>query len=158
MIAKNRGWSVGLLKEGPNPSFQKLRSAGFTLPHSQDIPPTNLQRSMRCRVAYLIAFQLRSPIRKIAKRFVGELAARQAMLMPKATMNENDFAAAAKYQVRFSRKQPAMKPVAKAHPMNHPPDDHFGGGVNAANRLHCSAADNGVYSVHYPTYLSGYKL
>ena len=62
------------------------------------------------------------------------------MLMPKAPMNEDDLATWAKYQIGLAGKPSTMKPVAIAHPVHQPPDNHLRLHVLGLDRRHVGTA------------------
>ena len=45
--------------------------------------------------------------------------------MPETAVNENDFAARSKNNVRFTRQSLAVKTIAVSHPMNQAADSNF---------------------------------
>jgi hypothetical protein len=66
-----------------------------------------------------------------------------AVLVPEASMHENYFSLAGKYQIWLSRQVWPMKPVAVSHAMNQAPDEQFRMGVLGTHATHPLASLRG---------------
>ncbi len=62
------------------------------------------------------------------------------MTMPEAAVNEDDLAAAAKYEIGLSGKSPVVQSVSKAHAVYEPTNDHLGPSIVAFDEGHSLAA------------------
>lgn len=71
------------------------------------------------------------------------------MTVPIAAMNEYNFSLSRQYDVRRTRKIPAMKAVSIAAPMQSPSNLDLRPGVFRSNRLHDLAPGRGVHMVNH---------
>lgn len=73
------------------------------------------------------------------------------MLVPEASVHQDDLPPRRKDNVWLSRKVAAMQPEAVSKPVNQPPQDNFRAGVLAANPTHIRAAAFWTDLVHRGT-------
>lgn len=101
---------------------------------------------MNFGVALLVARQLGGP--KVKPGFWQTAAVGAIVAMPKTAMHENDLAQAGEGQVWFAGKLGGIKPVAEAHAMDQPPDDHLGLAAAIPHAGHALGALLGGEGVH----------
>ena len=85
---------------------------GLTLPNDEHPPPPLFETPNGFSVAFYVSAQFGFPI-FLARCRYPPIPAR--MLVPEATMNENDLSTWAEHKVRFSGQVLPMEPVAIAH-------------------------------------------
>jgi hypothetical protein len=91
-------------------------------------------------VAGLVTFQLGLPIRKVGERFVNQSASPVLVLMPKASMHEDNLPPARENQVGTAREGVPMQTVTISHPVNQAAHSELGAHVLAPYCPHHSAA------------------
>jgi hypothetical protein len=112
----------------------------FALPDDKYSPAYRFKSRATGGISQLIALKLGLPILKIRAGNVSKLATGCTVLMPEASVNEDNFAACRENHVGSPRKGMAMKPVSETHPMNQAPHSKFRLHVLAADRAHICAA------------------
>src|SRR6185503_2870508 len=90
------------------------------------------QCSLSTTVAPLVGIQFRFPKTQPGLRH----SAATAMLMPKASVNENSSFPGSEYDVRTTGKITGLKPVVKTQLGQNPPQHPFGGRVPALDPAH----------------------
>lgn len=113
-------------------------------PHDQDTPAERCQRKDVGMVARLVSGEFRFPICSIAHRHT---AARAAVPVPLAAMNEDDRAASGKDQVGFTWQSGAVQSVAQPTCMQRMTQAQFRGCILTAHARHDEAARGLIKSV-----------
>jgi hypothetical protein len=98
----------------------------LAFPDDQNAPSRFLQGLTMSSIARRVSLQLGLPVREVGERFVNQSASPVPMLMPKASMYENDLSPAGENHVRTARERVPMQAVAISHPVNHAADSEFG--------------------------------
>lgn len=111
---------------------------GFALPDDQRLPSLFARsRQIPC-ITRAIAGELCPPEITAGFRDMGETAS--FMLMPEATMYEDDFPTAREGNVRSPRRGLPLEPETIAKPMEEPPNYQLRFGVGSADTPHMGAA------------------
>ena len=102
---------------------QRLKLSGLALPHYQDIPALVGGPRTRERVTFDIASQLR----KLVIRVFGRLlrAETTIVLVPKASMHEDDFLQPGKDEIGRARTIPVVQAKPEPRAVCHSADHHF---------------------------------
>lgn len=97
----------------------------LAFPNRQHLPSPAFKLCLVCGVPLLVPAELWLPVVEPGFRDMGQLAGRIAVLVPKASVHEDHFAARAEHKIGFAEQVFPVQPVAVAHAMHELPDDHF---------------------------------
>ena len=101
------------------------------------------------RISCFVPLKLALPVFKVGPRAMGHFARWAVVLMPEASMNEDDFTAAREDHIRPTGQRVAVKTITIAHGKNEAPYGKLGLHVLASNRPHHAATFLGRNSVHF---------
>jgi hypothetical protein len=117
--------------------MQLHRVFGLALPDDQAIPTAILKGPEVSRVSSPVARQFRPPVFASASRHTAFAAC--SVLVPKAAMNEDNFAMPCQHQVRPSREIPAVQAESKSESMHELTDGKLRSHVLAPDPPHVFA-------------------
>ena len=144
-------------KEPQQPSTEYIHVLGFTFPDCQHLPsePTKLLDAPP--IPFDISAQLQRPITD--SRFRSPSVFANLVLMPKATVDEDDLSPSREYQIRRSRQVSLVQSVTVSKAMQKSAHDEFRMRVLASNTAHDFTAACWRDSVHrLGRQVSGYNL
>ena len=120
------------------PSLKLPLILQLAFPDSQDLPSQRSQFLQVLSIPLPVAFQFRNPVGEIRPRDVCNCAA--IVVVPIATVYQDDSPASRENQVRTPRQLVVVEPVAEAHSMYEPPHHHLWSRVLGSDSAHVLAS------------------
>lgn len=144
-------------KESQKPATQQVHLLSFTFPDYQHFPSQATKLLNAPPIPFYISTQLQSPIADSRLRSPSVFAS--LVMMPKTTVNEDDFSPCWEHQVGRTRQVSLMKGVTVSKVMQKSAHNEFRLGVLTSNPAHDLTAACWRDSVHRIAYeVSRYNL
>jgi len=128
-----------------------MKISRLTLPNYADAPALFLQLCDVSCISPLVLAKLREPV--VAPRF-GRLTEGAPVLMPEASMNEDDFPPRREYDIRFAGQVFPVEAVAVPPSMQKSADCHLGTGIVGPHGLHNPPALAGTSRIDHGSSLA----
>ena len=128
---------AAVVKKGAQPRNQRVDVLEFAFPHHENLPLEGFELGAHLGVALLVPLKFWKPVFEPGLRGPAIAA---FVCMPETAVHEYHLPSGWKDKIRFTRKIPAMEPIAIPEAVQAPPNRPFRSSVPSPDRLHRPAA------------------